>query len=81
MKPRQVSRNGFNTIKAPMPSLITVDNQAIQQPLSGLSLTIPDNDIFSYPCAGCDREKTHNCKEERRCQLYMLWNLMSVFEQ
>jgi hypothetical protein len=48
--------------------------------LSGAPPNLPGQDNFSYPCAGCDRVITHNCKEYRGCQLFMLWKLMAVFE-
>jgi hypothetical protein len=48
--------------------------------LSGTPPHLPGQDNFSYPCAGCDRVITHNCKEYRGCQLFMLWKLMAVFE-
>jgi len=66
--------NAFHT--DPIPS----DNN-INTHHPGINLISPDGDNFSYHCAGCDREITHDCKESRGYQMFMLWKLMAVFEQ
>lgn len=64
----------------------TIHQISSQQPVDsnvkmpGTPPHLPGQDNFSYPCAGCDRVVTHNCKDDRGCQLYMLWKLMAVFE-
>jgi hypothetical protein len=52
-----------------------------QTGLANFGVVQSDNpERFSYPCAGCDREKTHGCKEDKTCQMFMLWRTMAVFE-
>jgi len=61
------------------PSLTGRERSSLKR-MPGLHLITPANNTFSYPCTGCDREKTHNCKENRGCQAFMLWKLMAVLE-